>query len=332
MGRSVTMYVGNENTAIGQQTLRNMERTKSGKNSSKTDGRKQTGSLYAGDMLNGDSIIMKKQMAQKKALKVISDAFAGDISIDDEISGHHDKLRQLKEDKSVLNDWVTDITDSEKKLQSEYGVADDSEEQEDAELLIKWKEYVGGVSSEGISEDDKNRVEELLDGGLTEYQSRLLDMHDDAIEYKRQIKLLDNEIQVQNQTISDIKIERLKSSPMKEAVNEADEIMENAGKEILGMLFEEGKDNIDEKQEKEQDKAEILEEKKEEQEEFIEKIKDGREEDEEEIEELTEEIVSGSDNSSGKTVSEVQQEVKNMLSKMKLIEEDIKGAQVDETL
>jgi hypothetical protein len=332
MGKNVTLYIGNENTALGQQTLRNMERSENSRKSSKNNGGKQTVGLYAGDMANGDSILMKKQMAQKKALKVISDAFAGDLSIDDEISKHQDKIKQLRADKSVLGGWIADISDSEKKLQSSYGVADDSTEQKDAELLIKWKECVGGVSAESISEDEMNRVSELLDGGLTEYQSRLLDMHDEAIEYKRQMNLLDSELQAENMTISGIKAERLKSSPMQEAVNEADEIMENAGKEILSMLFEEGKNHIDEKQEEEQDKADALEEKKKEQEEFIEKIKDDREEDEEMTEELTEEIVSGTDNSSGKTVSEVQQEVKNMLSKMKLIEEDIKGAKVDETL
>jgi Spy/CpxP family protein refolding chaperone len=94
------------------------------------------------------------------------------------------------------------------------------------------------------------------------------------------------------------------------------------------MLFDEGKDHIDEEQKKQEEQAEALKEKKEEQEELIEK----RKEDREEAEELTEEIIQGTDDVSGKTLSEVQQELKEILDKMKLIDEDIKGAQVDEVL
>jgi seryl-tRNA synthetase len=104
--------------------------------------------------------------------------------------------------------------------------------------------------------------------------------------------------------------------------------MDSASKEILGMLFDEGKDHIDEEQKKQEEQAEALKEKKEEQEELIEK----RKEDREEAEELTEEIIQGTDDVSGKTLSEVQQELKEILDKMKLIDEDIKGAQVDEVL
>jgi chromosome segregation ATPase len=277
--KNVTVYAGSENTVLGQQTMRNMERSGNA-NDRSADKNKSTGSIFAGNIgKTTDSISLKKQQAQKKAMKLVSDALAGDTAIDDEIAKNNDKVKELKEDKRVLQDRVAVITENIEKYQEENGYIDTDE--------------------------------------LTELQ-----------EYQKQINKMDAEIEGLNQTVSDTKINRLKSSPMLEANKEAEEIMDSASKEILGMLFDEGKDHIDEEQKKQEEQAEALKEKKEEQEELIEK----RKEDREEAEELTEEIIQGTDDVSGKTLSEVQQELKEILDKMKLIDEDIKGAQVDEVL
>jgi chromosome segregation ATPase len=277
--KNVTVYAGSENTVLGQQTIRNMERSVNA-NDRSADKNKSAGSIFAGNIgKTTDSISLKKQQAQKKAMKLVSDALAGDTAIDDEIAKNNDKVKELKEDKRVLQDRVAVITENIEKYQEENGYIDTDE--------------------------------------LTELQ-----------EYQKQINKMDAEIEGLNQTVSDTKINRLKSSPMLEANKEAEEIMDSASKEILGMLFDEGKDHIDEEQKKQEEQAEALKEKKEEQEELIEK----RKEDREEAEELTEEIIQGTDDVSGKNLSEVQQELKEILDKMKLIDEDIKGAQVDEVL
>ena len=69
----------------------------------------------------------------------------------------------------------------------------------------------------------------------------------------------------------------------------------------------------------------------------INKIEEHNEESEEkrkESEKVTEDILEGANEvaSVQKDVSSAQQEVKDMMSKMKLIEDDIKGAAVDEAL
>jgi hypothetical protein len=277
--KNVTVYAGSENTVLGQQTMRNMERSGNA-NDRSADKNKSVGSIFAGNIgKTTDSISLKKQQAQKKAMKLVSDALAGDTAIDDEIAKNNDKVKELKENKKVLQDRVAVMTENIEKYQEENGYVDTDE--------------------------------------LTELQ-----------EYQKQINKMDAEIEGLNQTVSNTKINRLKSSPMLEADKEAEEIMDSASKEILGMLFDEGKDHIDEEQKKQEEQAEALKEKKEEQEELIEK----RKEDREEAEELTEEIIQGTDDVSGKTLSEVQQELKEILDKMKLIDEDIKGAQVDEIL
>jgi chromosome segregation ATPase len=277
--KNVTVYAGSENTVLGQQTMRNMERSGNA-NDRSADKNKSAGSIFVGNIgKTTDSISLKKQQAQKKAMKLVSDALAGDTAIDDEIAKNNDKVKELKEDKSVLQDRVAVMTENIEKYQEENGCVDTDE--------------------------------------LTELE-----------EYKKQINKMDAEIEGLNQTVSDTRVNRLKTSPMLEADKEAEEIMDSASKEILGMLFDEGKDHIDEEQEKQKEQAEALKEKKEEQEELVEK----RKEEEEEAEELTEKIIRGADDVSGKTLSDVQQELKEILDKMKLIDEDIKGAQVDEVL
>ncbi len=124
------------------------------------------------------------------------------------------------------------------------------------------------------------------------------------------------EIMLENQIISATKLERLKSHAILDAEKQADSIMEEASKEILGMLIDEAKEHIDEEAEKQEEKAKAEKEKQ------------------KENEELTEDILEGvSENASmASDVSAVQQEIKDMMNKMKLIEDDIKGVAVDKSV
>ena len=136
------------------------------------------------------------------------------------------------------------------------------------------------------------------------------------------------EMLVENAIIRGVKLERLKSAPMVKAQNEADAILDAASKEVIGMIMEEAKDTMDEKSKEEQEKAEKLEERREEQEAFIEKQKEKRKETEELLENMPmEELVH-----MGQLKDEIKQEIKNIVSEMKLVAEDIKGALVDESV
>ncbi|MDE7045846.1 MAG: hypothetical protein K2O97_12715 [Acetatifactor sp.] len=137
----------------------------------------------------------------------------------------------------------------------------------------------------------------------------------------------ENEAQVRQEsdTIRATRIERLKHHAMVDAQEQAEEIMDAARDEIVDMVYEEGKDRVEEEAEKREEQAEEIKEEKEKKEELIENQKEHREEEEEILENMpTEEMVS-----LDRIQSDVQQEVQDILNKMKLIAEDVKGAVVD---
>ena len=88
----------------------------------------------------------------------------------------------------------------------------------------------------------------------------------------------------------------------------------------------EGKDHIDEKQEEEKKTAEEAADKKKELEEKLQARKDEKKEQEE----LTKNIVEAANKQAGGTdsVVQAQQEIKDMMNKLKLVEDDVKGAAV----
>lgn len=110
---------------------------------------------------------------------------------------------------------------------------------------------------------------------------------------------------------------------MLKAQDAAEDVLEAASDEILGMLMEEAKDHIDEEQEKREEQAEKIAEKKEEQEEQLEKSKEQNDE----LEEVTEAIREASEDG-----ADVQKELDDILNKLKLLKEDLKGAKVDQML
>ena len=112
------------------------------------------------------------------------------------------------------------------------------------------------------------------------------------------------------------------------AFEQADAVMGAASDEIMGMLIAEGKDHIDEKQEEEKKTAEEAADKKKELEEKLHARKDEKKEQEE----LTKNIVEAANKQAGgaDSLAQAQQEIKDMMNKLKLIEDDVKGAAVDQ--
>ena len=127
---------------------------------------------------------------------------------------------------------------------------------------------------------------------------------------------------------------------------------EAAGKEIIGMLMEEAKDHVDEEMEETKEEAEEKAEEEASQEEKIEERKEDTAELEQRIDEAhreneaREELRREAEERSREdavllddimatgmgtgSLSDVKFDVKNMLHKMKLLEEDLKGSIVDE--
>ena len=168
------------------------------------------------------------------------------------------------------------------------------------------------------------------DGELSQedYEQELKDMYEHEKAWNQRYSENDSLAKQENAIIRGTRQERLKKDPMVKAQKEAEGILQAARDDIVGMAVEEGKDHIDEEAEKRQEQAEEIKEEREEKEELIEEQKEKREEEEELLEKLPLQEMLTLDN----LQTDVQQEVQDIINKMKLVAEDIKGAAVDQTV
>lgn len=249
--------------------------------------------VFAGNLQQGltiqDRIEQRKEEAQKKALKIVGDVFDADRSIDTDLENRRNHVRELTEEKKALLDEKDGITAQKEDVEKAF---------ENGEL----------------GEDEYNEQSKLLNDLENEWNRRY-DENESAV------------IQ-ENAIIRGTELERLKKDPMVNAQKEAEEIMDEARKDIIGMIQDEGKKHIDEENAERVEKAEEIKEEKEEQEELIEKRKEKREE----LEDLIEDLPVTEMLTLDKLQSDVEQEVQKILDNMKLVAEDIKGAAVDKSV
>lgn len=304
--------------------------------------------------LNGklDSVLMRKKKAQKKAMKVVGDAWAADKKIDLNLEKRRTRIQELKGNIDENMGLIDECNAHKEELRETYEVSADSEEQKDLELLEKRIRSRNPMYNVSLTKEEEERLAEIDKKPLTEYQQRALRIDSDIIRYDTEIDKANEEIKAENNAIRAIKQERLKDHGMVDAQKEAKEIMEDAGKDIIGMLAGEAQDHIDEKLE---EKIEDAKEKAEEKEEQEEKLEEQRAEKEEQraqleikqeenreaekmeaeqrrnareqadlLEAVGDDLVLPSANA-----SEAKAQIKAMLQRMKLLEEDLKGATVD---
>ena len=277
-----------------------------------------------------DPIAAKKEEAGKKAMKIVGEAFANERKIDDDLRARNERVKSLQNEKGEAEKMIKEIEDGRAALRDEYNIDENSQEEKDLKLLEKEIRAKMSGSDIQLSKDDIEAINQIKKAGLSEYQQRSLEMIESEVPHENTAYEAGEEIKLENQIISATKIERLKSHAILDVEKQADSIMEEASKEIFGMLIDEAKEHIDEEAEKQEEKAKAEKEKQEEFQERIEAAKEKKKENEE----LTEDILEGvSENASmASDVSAVQQEIKDMMNKMKLIEDDIKGVAVDKSV
>lgn len=277
-----------------------------------------------------DPIAEKREEAKKKAMKVVGDAWTNEKKIDDDVKGRKDRIKELQSLRHEYSDEINKIKASRDALRDELGVDKNSQEEQDLKLLEKEIDSKLPGSDVTLTDEERKRAFEIRKNGLTEYQERSLEMKDWETEYVKADYEAKQEMKFQNQVINQTEIDRLKSHAMVDAGKAKDAILDEANKEIMGMLIDEAKDHVDEKNEEEKETAKEKAEEKEELEARLEKAKENKKE----KEEFVEDIIEGSSElvSATKDMEQAQQEVKDMLSKMKLIEDDIKGAAVDKSM
>lgn len=289
-----------------------------------------------------DPIEQKRAMAKKQAYKVVSDTFASEKKIDDDLKAREERIGQLQSQGAQARKKLNAIGEEESQLRTEYGIDPNSQEQKDLELLKQYNRGKYGRNST-LSAEEQQRASELEKQGLTEYQERALNLDMERYAHEDAVQEAESGIVQESATIRAMSLERLKHHPMLDATEEAEGILEAANDEIIGMLREEAKKHIDEKQEEELEKAKEHKEEKEEEEKRLEEAKERREEmealaDPEKAEEkhkykpddsLNNDVITEQFVKMGQVKNDVQQEVADIMSQMKLVVEDVKGIKVD---
>lgn len=237
-----------------------------------------------------DKIAERRKAAQEKAMSIVKAAFAGEQVLDSSVAEMKTSLEKGKDEMVAAKAEMNRIAEEKERLKGNNFLTSEEYEKE-LEELNKAEEHFGG-----IIENSKK------------YEDRTL------------------------QALSDIKIERAKSNPMVNATKEAEAALEAGGKEVIGMLFEEAKEHMEAEMEEKLAKAEEQKAKEEELEERIEEMRAEKKEENsdeapavEQLEKSTRRMVKIAE-----TNEVVQKELKNVVDRMKLDLEDLKGAAVDE--
>lgn len=319
-----------------------------------TNDKIKNGTIYAGNLTQKqDSLMQRKNQAMKKAMKVVGDAWTGEKKIDQNVEESRQHIKDCQQLMADNNEIIKGYKNRKEEIRQEYGVEADSQEQKDLELLEKKKYAMRHPDEVSLTKEEQKRLKELEGQPLTEYQQRALELDTAISIYQEEIDAAKDEISAESAALRSIRVERLKTHTMQDAQDEAEKIIQEASKEAIGSLLDEAQEHITEELEKEREEAKEEAEEKEEQEEKLEEVRNEKELKQEELtleqeqrrvkeevrrknqeenakeqEEMLENAVVYGDGTL-QDASQVQAEIKDMLHKMKLLEEDIKGAEVD---
>lgn len=332
---------------VHQNTNAQARKDARGHGSSQKKGMKN-GSINMNE-LNGnmDTVLKRKQRAQARAMKVINDTWMGDRKIQWGIDESKARIQEYQNTASEEIDAIMSLREKKTALMEEYGVEEGSGERD--ALLEKQQQ---SLEDPGVvmTDAEKERLAQL-----NEYEERVREIDGEVERHQIEVNRAESGIMGENAGIRAVRLENLKHHAMLDAQQEAAKINEAASKEAMGMLIGEGQEHVQEELEEKKEEAEKKAEEKEEQEEKIEERKEEKEklqekieikqEENRDVEEIKEEqrenareqadIIEDAQiysTNQSNLPSKVQTEIKAMLQKMKLLEEDIKGAKIDDTL
>lgn len=282
-------------------------------------GSKGNTQIYAGglNLAGRDSVEMKKQQAQKQAMKLIKDNLKSRNELDKNIDSIKEKKSELSEQLAEANKEIEKLESIKVSLKEEYGIADNSEEQQNLERIEKLM-----FAPDELSEEDFEKLGQME--SLTEYQEESLKISGMQVEWKKIAKVSEGEIFGISKSVESMTQATVRDTSMIKVKKMAQDIIESAQKEIQSMLIDETKEHIDEKIEEEQEKAEELEEAKELKEE-LQGSQSGQGSQpnavsEEAIQDLT------------KMSADLEKELEDILKKNHVIQDDLKGITVDKTI
>ncbi len=340
-----------QNTDVQMNPFQNQENARAATGAGKSAQKNGNLSSVSGANLKGESLVQQRQgLARKQALKVVSDAFGGEKKLDAQMQGIKDEIKRLQD---VINEKTADTIENDarlKELQEQYGIDPDGEESKELSKLA----FKTNHSKEGLSDEEKSQMSEYQQQALyyvAKNQQNALDIDQAKAQQAGNV-----------QGYADMKRERAKSQDMLKAQDEAEDIMEAAGEEAIALLTQEAVEHVDEEQkEREEEAKEAAKKKKEEkkeeakklekeaiQQEMIENIKEHAIETQRtsadtkrsmarreraEADSLGAEDAQRTIISEGASMEDTQNavnsEITNILNKLSLLSNDVKGSTVD---
>ncbi len=271
---------------------------------------KKNKNVINGAELNlGASAAEKRIAKERQALKIKLDQMISDDEYNQEMKSHLEREAELKQDALNNQKEAKAIENVKKVVKEAYGVEDGSEEQQKLEEIeaLRKKQKSGEI----LTPEESERLRKTDD--LTDYQKLMLEYDDAMDEYKKRAEDSARLAEAHGSAVEGMKQALLKVHPMVDASKKANEIIQEALKEEQNTLMDEMKENYDKKVEEEKEKAEEAKEKSEELHNASEEETPG-----EELQSILEAVAD----------AEQRQNSKKTL----LLEEDLKGIEVDETV
>ena len=226
----------NENQAVNTN-IQTQEKA-AAENGRKAAKQQRKATIFAGDLpLNKDPITLRRQQAQKKAMKFVQDARNADCKTDQSIAEYETLAEEQRKEVELNQGKIGECRSRKENLREGYGVEKDSQEQKDLELLER-RHYPGNreFAEDDFTEEERKRLKELEGGPLTEYQQKCLEIDDEERIFRIRAGNAESTLEAYNGAVRSIKQERLKFHKMTDAQNNAKKVMDEASRDIQGMV------------------------------------------------------------------------------------------------
>lgn len=179
---------------------------------------------------------LKKLLGQKAALQIKLGQFTKELEVDDLIQNHAANRDALQEEAGTNQEQVKRLNQLKSELKETCNIDDDSKEQQDFLILEK------KALNKDLTKEEQARLDNM--GPMTQYQAAALEYSKMADIYqKRADDALDKSYQ-EGKTISAIKLGRVKSHPMVDANQQAEDLLKQVDEEVKKALSQEVMDRV----------------------------------------------------------------------------------------
>ena len=170
-------------------------------------------------------IAEKRAAAMEKTKKLISDVFAAEKSVDDDLAERANRIKESEQAIVDANKKLAEFEGEKEKLKEQYGIT-------------------GEETEEMLPAEYKMQRDELNRYGEPQHQA---------------INEAKNVIEEERKVIAAITVERLKTDPMMGATEQAEELLASAEEEIADMVMDTAVENLKEQAEDAKEKQEAEE-------------------------------------------------------------------------